>query len=52
VSGAKKHTKQKDMEHLRLEFDTANMSDSERKSAADALRRALAVLEKRGRDYP
>ena len=36
-------------EHLRLEFDADRMSDDERKVAADALRRALGLLEKSGR---
>ena len=32
--------------HLRLEIDAARMSDDERKAAAEALRRALGMLEK------
>jgi hypothetical protein len=32
--------------HLRLEVDADRMSDDERKSAADMLRRALGLLEK------
>ena len=32
--------------HLRLELDADRMSDDERKAAADALRRALGLLEK------
>jgi PAS domain S-box-containing protein len=34
--------------HLRLELEVDRMSDDERKSAADALRRALGLLEKDG----
>jgi hypothetical protein len=34
--------------HLRLELDPERMSDDERKVAADALRRALGLLEKGG----
>ena len=34
--------------HLRLELDADRMSDDERKAAADALRRALGLLEKSG----
>jgi PAS domain S-box-containing protein len=34
--------------HLRLELDADRMSDDERKAAADALRRALGLLEKGG----
>jgi PAS domain S-box-containing protein len=34
--------------HLRLELDADRMSDDERKVAADALRRALGLLEKSG----
>src|SRR5262245_30587789 len=34
--------------HLRLELDADRMSDEERKAAADALRRALGLLEKSG----
>ncbi len=34
--------------HLRLELDPDHMSDDERKVAADALRRALGLLEKGG----
>jgi adenylate cyclase len=33
-------------EHLRLEFEIDRMSGDERKAAADALRRALGLLEK------
>jgi len=36
-------------EHLRLELDADRMSDDERKVAADALRRALELVEKSGR---
>jgi PAS domain S-box-containing protein len=36
--------------HLRLELDPDHMSDDERKVAADALRRALGLLEKAARD--
>ena len=33
--------------HLRLELDADRMSDDERKAAADTLRRALGLVEKR-----
>ena len=36
------------MAHLRLELDADRMSDDERKAAADALRCALELLERRG----
>jgi PAS domain S-box-containing protein len=50
VLGPKTDAEQGNMEHLRLEFDTAQMSDRQRKSAAEALRRALELLETRGRE--
>jgi PAS domain S-box-containing protein len=48
VIGLKRDAEQANTEHLRLEFDADRMSDDERKEAADALRRALEVLEKSG----
>jgi len=39
------------MAHLRLEIDAESMSDEERKVAADALRRALGLLEKGAPDH-
>jgi class 3 adenylate cyclase len=46
VTGLKPDTEQAGTTHLRLEFDADRMSDNERKAAADALRRALGLLEK------
>jgi hypothetical protein len=36
------------VEHLKLELEIDRMSGDERKAAADALRRALGLLEKGG----
>jgi adenylate cyclase len=49
VVGLKKDVEQAGTAHLRLELDADRMSDDERKAAADALRRALGMLEKGGR---
>jgi class 3 adenylate cyclase len=46
VVGLKQDEPQAASAHLRLELDAASMSDSERKAAAEALRRALAQIEK------
>ena len=48
VLGLRKDAKQASTAHLRLELDPDGMSDDERKAAADALRRALGLLEKGG----
>jgi adenylate cyclase len=48
VVGLKQDAEQAGTAHLRLELDADRMSDDERKSAADALRRALELLEKDG----
>jgi PAS domain S-box-containing protein len=48
VIGPKQDAEQAGMAHLRLELDADRMSDDERKAAADALRRALGLLEKGG----
>ena len=48
VLGLRKDAKQASTAHLRLELDPDRMSDDERKAAADALRRALGLLEKGG----
>jgi PAS domain S-box-containing protein len=47
VVGPKPQSEQPSTAHLRLEIDTDRMSDGERKAAADALRRALGLLEGR-----
>ncbi len=46
VVGLKRDAEQVGTAHLRLELDADRMSDDERKAAADALRRALGLLEK------
>lgn len=46
VIGLKQDTQQVGTAHLRLELDADRMSDDERKAAADALRRALGLLER------
>ena len=48
VIGLKQDAEQASTAHLRLELDADRMSDDERKAAADALRRALGLLEKSG----
>ena len=48
VVGLLQDAEQSGTAHLRLELDADRMSDDERKVAADALRRALGVLEKGG----
>ena len=48
VIGLKQDAEQAGTAHLRLELDADRMSDDERKAAADALRRALGLLEKSG----
>ena len=48
VVGLKQDAEQAGTAHLRLELDADRMSDDERKAAADALRRALGLLEKSG----
>jgi len=48
VVGLKPDVEQAGTAHLRLELDADRMSDDERKAAADALRRALGLLEKGG----
>jgi hypothetical protein len=49
--GPKPQSEQPSMAHLRLEIDAESMSDEERKVAADALRRALGLLEKGAPDH-
>ena len=46
VVGLKQDAERAGTAHLRLEVDADRMSDDERKSAADVLRRALGLLEK------
>jgi PAS domain S-box-containing protein len=46
VVGAKQDAEQVGTAHLRLELNPDRMSDAERKAAAEALRRALAQIEK------
>ncbi len=46
VVGLKQDVEQPSTAHLRLELDADRMSGDERKAAADALRRALGLLEK------
>ena len=46
VVGSKLQSEQSSTAHLRLEIDAERMSDNERKVAAEALRRALGLLEK------
>ena len=48
VVGLRRDAEQAGTAHLRLELDPGRMSDDERKAAADALRRALGLLEKGG----
>ena len=48
VLGLKQEVEQASTAHLRLELDADRMSDEERKAAADALRRAIGLLEKGG----
>jgi PAS domain S-box-containing protein len=48
VVGLMQEPERADTAHLRLELDADRMSDDERKAAADALRRALGLLEKSG----
>jgi adenylate cyclase len=48
VIGLDRESQQASTEHLRLELEIDRMSDDERKAAADALRRALGLLEKGG----
>jgi class 3 adenylate cyclase len=46
VVGSKPDSETAGTAHLRLEIDAERMSDNERKAAAEALRRALGLLEK------
>jgi adenylate cyclase len=46
VVGPKLQSEQQGTAHLRFEIDPERMSDDERKMAAEALRRALGLLEK------
>jgi PAS domain S-box-containing protein len=48
VVGLNRESEQATTEHLRLELEIDRMSEDERKVAADALRRALGLLEKGG----
>ncbi|MBI5318862.1 PAS domain S-box protein [Bradyrhizobium sp.] len=48
VIGLKQDAQQVGTAHLRLELDADRMSDEERKAAANALRRALGLLERGG----
>jgi hypothetical protein len=48
VVGLSKDIEQAGTEHLKLEPKIERMSGDERKAAADALRRALGLLEKGG----
>ena len=48
VVGLNRESEQASTEHLRLELEIDRMSEDERKVAADALRRALGLLEKGG----
>ena len=50
VLGLKQDEEQAATAHLRLEVDAERMSDTERKAAADVLRRALGLLEKSRQD--
>ena len=52
VVGLKPDTEQAGTAHLRLELDADRMTDDERKAAADALRRAIGLLEKSGQGLP
>ena len=49
VVGLKQDVEQAGTAHLRLEIDADRMSEDERKTAADALRRALGLLESGGK---
>jgi class 3 adenylate cyclase len=49
VVGLKRDLEQSTTAHLRLELDADRMSGDERKAAAEALRRALELLENGGR---
>jgi PAS domain S-box-containing protein len=51
VVGPKPQPEQASTAHLRLEIDAERMSDEERKVAAEALRRAIGLLEKDGRSW-
>ena len=48
VIGLSWKSQQASTDHLRLELEIDRMSGEERKAAADALRRALGLLEKGG----
>jgi class 3 adenylate cyclase len=48
VVGPKRDVKEAATAHLQLRLDADRMSDGERKAAADALRRALELLERGG----
>ena len=50
VLGLKQDEEQAATAHLRLEVDADRMSETERKAAADVLRRALGLLEKGGQN--
>jgi PAS domain S-box-containing protein len=50
VVGPKEDAEQGATAHLRLEVNADRMSDDERKTAADVLRRALGLLEKGGQN--
>jgi len=50
VVGPNQYSEQAGTAHLRLELEVDRMSGDERKAAADALRRALGLLEKDGQD--
>jgi class 3 adenylate cyclase len=50
VVGPKPQSEQPSTAHLRLEIDAERMSDAERRAAAEALRRALGLLEKGAQD--
>jgi PAS domain S-box-containing protein len=50
VLGLNQDLEQAGAQHLRLELEIDRMSGDERKAAADALRRALGLLEKGNRD--
>jgi PAS domain S-box-containing protein len=52
VIGLKQDAELDGTAHLRLELDADRMSDDERKAAADALRRALGLLEESGQRQP
>jgi len=49
VSGLKNHADRGDFCHLEIKLDLDRMSDAERKTAADTLRRALVQLEQDSR---